>query len=282
MAKIYGNDEDGFVDDEKPTWDDDIDIGDIVPEEGESSSKKKKKKKKKAEERDVDGVDVDEMDADVVRTMDEEEWDGTEEMRKAKLDEYMDELYELEFNDMVRRSSIFLPFKVFTLVVQVAGLPTRFKYAKVSEQSFALNPVEILLATDAELNQYMGLRKYAPYRKDSKNWDSQRAVRLKELKQKIGERSQALGAGQDLAKVLPEKPAKKRKGKKERMREKATLQQEVGLEETSERGEEASLPQARGGTKRKSSDEQPVAEDSAEPSKRKRRRHKKTTPAEDS
>lgn len=32
---------------------------------------------------------------------DEEEWDGTEEMRKRKLDEYMDELYGLEFNDIV-------------------------------------------------------------------------------------------------------------------------------------------------------------------------------------
>ncbi|KIP08682.1 hypothetical protein PHLGIDRAFT_12467 [Phlebiopsis gigantea 11061_1 CR5-6] len=264
MAKIYGSDDGGFVDEEKPTWDDDIDIGNIIPEEAESSSKKKKKKKKKADEREVDGVDVDDMDADVVRMIDGEEWDGTEEMRKAKLNEYMDELYELEFNDMV------------------AGIPTRFKYAKVNQQSFALNPVEILLATDAELNQYMGLSKYAPYRKDSKSWDSQRGVRLKELKQKIGERSQALGAGEDLARVLPEKPAKKRKGKKERMREKATLEPEVGLEEVGEPEEETIQPQANGATKRKPSNEQPVAEGAAESSKRKRRRHKKAALAEDS
>ena len=101
MTKIYGiDDNDNFVDDEKPTWDDDIDITDIVPEDAESSKKKKKKKKK--EERDDDGVDVDEMDADVIRPVDDEDWDGTEEMRKRKLDEYMDGLYELEFNDMVR------------------------------------------------------------------------------------------------------------------------------------------------------------------------------------
>lgn len=51
------------------------------------------------------GVDPEEMDADVERPPtleDEEEWDGTEEMRKRKLEEYMDEIYGLDFNDMVR------------------------------------------------------------------------------------------------------------------------------------------------------------------------------------
>ena len=106
MAKIYGQDEvDEFEGDiEKPTWDDDIDITDIVPPEDEASEKKSKKKKKKKkgkdEDVDADGVDIDEMDADVQMNMDDEYWDGTEEMRKKKLDEYMDEVYGLEFNDM--------------------------------------------------------------------------------------------------------------------------------------------------------------------------------------
>ncbi len=85
--------------------DDDIDVTDIIHEEAESSEKKNKKKKKKkgGDEEGVDesGVNVDEMDADVEMAVDEEEWDGTEEMRKRKLDEYMDEIYGLDFNDMV-------------------------------------------------------------------------------------------------------------------------------------------------------------------------------------
>ena len=121
MAELYANDAaefgaDDIIDDEKPTWDDDIDIGDIVPlededdigGEGSSKKKKKKKKKKKGEDDGMDegGVDVDEMDAEVERpAMDDEEWDGTEEMRKRKLEEYMDEVYGLDFNDMVRTSS---------------------------------------------------------------------------------------------------------------------------------------------------------------------------------
>jgi len=106
MAGLYGDDE--TVDDGKPQWDDEIDIGDIPISNDEEPVKtvKKKKKKKKGKEADSvdqgEGVDVDAMDADVERIEDNEEWDGTEEMRKKKLDEYMEEIYGLDFNDMVR------------------------------------------------------------------------------------------------------------------------------------------------------------------------------------
>jgi protein KRI1 len=104
MADLY---ESANADDEKPHWDEDIDIDDIVPDHDEPSQKsmkKKKKKKKKKNDKDGEGelgVDIDAMDADMDRQVDDEEWDGTEEMRKKKLDEYMDEIYGLDFNDMV-------------------------------------------------------------------------------------------------------------------------------------------------------------------------------------
>ena len=103
MSKVYGEFDGGDFDGdlEKPVWDDDIDIDDIAPELSEKSKKKKKKKKNKHEDEEDDGVDLDEMDADAKPVGDDEQWDGTEEMRKKKLDEYMDELYGLEFNDMV-------------------------------------------------------------------------------------------------------------------------------------------------------------------------------------
>jgi protein KRI1 len=104
MASLYDHtDEEEGVDDEKPQWEDDINIDDIVPrKEGETKKKKKKKKNRDQDEELLgDGVDVDEMDADVERMVDDEEWDGTEEMRKRKLDEYMDDVYGLDFNDMV-------------------------------------------------------------------------------------------------------------------------------------------------------------------------------------
>jgi hypothetical protein len=106
MAGLYHDGNDSDVDQEKPIWDDDVDIDDIIPPsqppESSTSAKKKKKKKKKKDEDKDGGVDIDAMDADIVHEHnDEEDWDGTEEMRKRKLDEYMDEVYGLEFNDMV-------------------------------------------------------------------------------------------------------------------------------------------------------------------------------------
>lgn len=88
---------------EKPHWDDDIDITDIITKEEKDPTRLSKKKKTKAgkqsDRKDNDGVDVDAMDAD--NPKDEEEWDGTEEMRKRKVQEYMDAIHGMDFNDMV-------------------------------------------------------------------------------------------------------------------------------------------------------------------------------------
>ena len=76
-------------------------------------TKKEKKRKRDAEgEREEDGVDVDMMDADaepVHREDGEEEWDGTEEMRKRVLDKYMEDVYGMEFNDVVSTPSFHQP-----------------------------------------------------------------------------------------------------------------------------------------------------------------------------
>lgn len=47
------------------------------------------------------------------------------------------------------------------------------------------------MATDTELNQYLSVKKYAPYRKDTK-WDNTRMDRLKDLKQSVAERSRGV------------------------------------------------------------------------------------------
>lgn len=101
-------------------------------------------------------------------------------------------------------------------------MPTRFKYIPVQPQNFALTPAEILMATDQELNEYVSVKKYAPYRKEVR-WDSTRNERLKELKNKVSERVPhefAAGSSRDGA-GASDRPVKKRKGKKERMKMKA-------------------------------------------------------------
>jgi len=124
---------------EKPTWDSDIDVDDIIPKEApptsaakERKKTKKKEKKKRTAGNEVNAVDVDEMDADVPRaggsTWDEVEWDGTEEMRKRVLDRYLEEINELEFNDMVRPLLLSFPNGIFphahdTHVTRLRGHP---------------------------------------------------------------------------------------------------------------------------------------------------------------
>uniref|UniRef100_A0A5K1K0K2 43kDa secreted glycoprotein (Immunodominant antigen Gp43) n=1 Tax=Ganoderma boninense TaxID=34458 RepID=A0A5K1K0K2_9APHY len=225
------------------------------------------------------------MDADVERAPpafdDDEEWDGTEEMRKRKLEEYMDEVYGLDFNDMV------------------GGMPTRFHYARVDSQTFGLSPAEILMATDAELNTFMGIKKYAPYRKEGKGrtWDAQRGARLKELKDTLKERGARGSKAVDEQAV---EKAKKRKGKKERMREKAAAAAAAGGEDGA--GEEleaevAEVAEVVDGApkekrrKRKLEEEEKEADEAEEPDddaadgaegalrKKKRRRQRKTAAA---
>ncbi|KAH9042788.1 Krr1-domain-containing protein [Lactarius pseudohatsudake] len=196
-------------DDEKPTWDDDIDIDHIAPRSEDEAQhpsasldvkerkKTKKKEMKKARDVDLDGVDVDEMDADALEDggnkWDEVEWDGTEDMRKRVLDQYMEELYELEFNDMV------------------AGMPTRFRYNTAAKSSYGLTPTEILLADDKDLNEYVGLKKLAPYRKQRDMWDAKRGERLGEFKKKFSEHAGGVGVDRQRERALEQ--SKEEEGK---------------------------------------------------------------------
>ncbi|KAF8740413.1 KRI1-like family, partial [Rhizoctonia solani] len=220
MKSLYAENGEYEDDNQKPTWDDDIDISDLVPEksepvsESQAGKKKKRKKRKDGEEEDI-GVDLDEMDADIERPVqegDDEEWDGTEDMRKRVLEKYMEEMYDLDFNDMV------------------GDMPTRFHYSHVEPSAYGLTPVEILTATDAELNSYVGLKRLAPYHKDK--FDHRRGEKLKELKNSLSTRGVYDGWG-----AQGETQAKKRKGKKERQKEKAkaamdaTIKQEEQVQE---------------------------------------------------
>ena len=160
---------------EKPIWDDDINIDDIDPPTNTKSKAelKKQKKKEKKKEKKVDedvGVDVDEMDADLDAGVGwddhDEEWRGTEEERRRKVDAYMDEVVNrLGFSGIVSLFSL-QTRHVHMSTLQTSHMPTRFHYTSVAAERYGLAPAEILLATDAELNSYVGLKKMAPYRAD--------------------------------------------------------------------------------------------------------------------
>jgi protein KRI1 len=108
-------------------------------------------------------------------------------------------------------------------------MPTHFRYAPVANTTFGLTPTEILLADDKDLNEYVGLKKLAPYRKQRDTWDAKRQARLREFKNKVSAQLEGAGADGFAVEHLVdgERRAKKRKGRKERMREKDARAPEV-------------------------------------------------------
>jgi protein KRI1 len=160
-------------------------------------------------------------------------------------------------------------------------MPTHFRYVPVAGTSYGLSAPEILLADDKDLNEYVGLKKLAPYRKQHATWDAKRGERLREFKKKISGRLEEAGAD-DAATEYPadgKHKAKKRKGKKERMREQAA-QAVTGAEviQEVETGTTDSPRQSIKRAKEQGDESEEVGEDiaSIEPVKKKRRRQKKS------
>lgn len=95
------------------------------------------------------------------------------------------------------------------------------------------------MATDKELNQYVSIKKFAPYRKNKGNWDKDRNEKLKELKAALAHRTwdgmpvEQLTEGRHSTRAdgVGEGKKKKRMGKKERMKLKSAAAAAVAEEE---------------------------------------------------
>ncbi|KAJ2380418.1 Ribosome biogenesis protein Kri1, partial [Coemansia sp. RSA 2603] len=164
MDTIFNDNFYGQADNEKPVWDDDIDIGDIVSgEEDEKPSKKGKRSSKKGKKTtahndgDDDGDFI--MDADYLddsqmpaaRAVDPEAVESSKSELKDKVSEYMDKYYQLDFEDVVGDD-----------------LLTRFKYTKVKPVDYGLTPAEILLADEDLVSKYVPVKRIATFIPDWK------------------------------------------------------------------------------------------------------------------
>lgn len=85
-----------------------------------------------------------------------------ERARQAMMDEY----YKLDYEDTI------------------GDLKTRFKYAKTKPNRYGLSPAELLMVDEKELNQYISLKKLAPYREEE--WKLSKGMRY-QLKKKSKE-----------------------------------------------------------------------------------------------
>ncbi|KAK9479546.1 KRI1-like family C-terminal-domain-containing protein [Lipomyces japonicus] len=133
----------------KPQWDDDIDIDDIVPgfsDEYENESKKISKKDRKKLEK---------------------QKKTEKEKTRSKIEEFVD--------------TQILPDAITANVKQPE---VQFRYREVSPEAFNLDTVDILLADDKELNEYVGLKKLAPYReREKKRKDHKKYAKKKRLRE---------------------------------------------------------------------------------------------------
>ncbi|KAI9601545.1 hypothetical protein H4Q26_001369 [Puccinia striiformis f. sp. tritici PST-130] len=246
MQHVFDNDFYGKTDpDGKPVWEDDIEIDDILPDAapqteeinfepggdaydplapgGKKLSKKMKKLAKSAGKK--RGLDPNPEPADQedepedTREIDDDLEGLSPEERKKKLLDALDEYHKLDCEDMI------------------GDMPTRFKYTN-TEATDWMTPEQILMATDAELNQVIGLKKLAPYRSATNDRKlATRKKKLKELRKKLKTRtwgetnshnidnsqqqqqqaSTSDSVNLDLNQSL-QPPTKKRKGKKERQK----------------------------------------------------------------
>ncbi|EER90367.1 hypothetical protein BDA96_10G336700 [Sorghum bicolor] len=67
---------------------------------------------------------------------------------KVELEKEMEEYYKLDYEDTI------------------GDIKTRFKYKQVKPNSFGLSACDILTSDDKDLNQYVSIKKLAPYRED--------------------------------------------------------------------------------------------------------------------
>ncbi|CEP13263.1 hypothetical protein [Parasitella parasitica] len=144
----YYNDQEGDLN-EKPVWDDDIETG--LPDEDIMDADY------------LPGGDKYEGQANTKQSMATEEI----ESKKRKFKDLMDEYYALNYEDVIG-----------------GDLYTRFKYAKTEPEDFGLTAEEILLADDAELNKYVGMKSLAPYRPLKKKARDENVFQKNEKKKK--------------------------------------------------------------------------------------------------
>ncbi|CBF74777.1 hypothetical protein AN4065.2 [Aspergillus nidulans FGSC A4] len=130
----------------KPTWDDDIDINDLVPDFENDE-------KPAVELSDVEMEDVEE--SGTKKSKAQEKRDQKREARKDKL----------RIEEAVDRN---LDLDISLLPGATKRSDGGFRYRETSPQSFGLSALDILMADDAQLNQFAGLKKYAAFREEEK------------------------------------------------------------------------------------------------------------------
>lgn len=139
----------------KPKWDDDIDIKDIIPDFVDDEETEKPVFTLSDSDNDEEMGDADADAAPKKGKSSKERKQERADAKKAarlerqKIEELVDTRLDIEHHPALPSTS---------------KQPSRFRYRETSPTAFGLTPRDILLAPDAALNQFVGLKKMATFR----------------------------------------------------------------------------------------------------------------------
>jgi len=151
----------------KPKWDDDIDIKDLIPEfEEEEKSKQKPAFTLSDSEEDDNEEEVSRKSkSNKDRQQEKAAKKKAARIERKKVEELVDNRLDLD-----------IPLN--------SQQPTRFRYRETSPTSFGLTSRDILMASDASLNKFAGLKKMATFRDaDKKRKDKKHLGKKARLRQ---------------------------------------------------------------------------------------------------
>ncbi|KAI2716579.1 hypothetical protein CBS147354_6847 [Penicillium roqueforti] len=141
----------------KPTWDDDIDIKDLVPDYEDEEAKPT------VELSEAEDEDDDEASGSKKKSKAEEKRIQKREARKDRL----------RIDDAVERN---LDLDITLLPGATKKNATKFRYRETSPQSFGLTARDILMADDIQLNKFAGLKKLATFREEEQKRRDQKRL----------------------------------------------------------------------------------------------------------
>ncbi|KAJ5748394.1 uncharacterized protein N7511_010090 [Penicillium nucicola] len=149
------NDDDKKHKPKKPTWDDDIDINDLIPDYEDETQPT------------VEDSDAEEEDDEATGSKKKSK---AEAKREQKRDARKD---RMRIEDAVERN---LDLDITLLPGATKKNATKFRYRETSPQSFGLTARDILMADDTQLNKFAGLKKLASFREEEQKRRDQKRL----------------------------------------------------------------------------------------------------------
>lgn len=168
---------------QKPEWSDDIDITDLVPDfDGGRPHGKEKKSSESVDDVEDDAAEEEaELDPDGEDGDEDDDADGHVLSQRARKKQQMQQRREQQ--KMARRERRAIEGMVdqkLQFVDPSASRPAApagpFRYRDTSPTAYGLTPADIFLASDSQLNQYVGLKRLAPFRDPRKKQRDRKAL----------------------------------------------------------------------------------------------------------